>query len=181
MNRIIIFLFCFCYSITGQSQKIFIDGTEGNRPLVWAHFKGTPDEQSEFFANTFWHMGFAMSDIRFHNDTAILKGYEVNLEFEPSKSWVKKGKETADLLKHEQGHFDIAIICQREIIHAINQSVFVKATLQAKLGEVFNGILEKYKKMENQYDEETNHSIDTAQQEKWDLFIKNELERTAKL
>ncbi len=181
MNKLFIFFLAVCITNACYAQRITIDGKEGNRPLLWKNFKGKPESDSYFFANTYWQMAFKFSNVSFRSDTAILKGFEVNLDFDPQKSWVKKDKASNDLLKHEQGHFDIAIICQREIIYAFNNTIFVKAGMQEKVNALFNSILNKYKDMERKYDDETNHSIDTAQQEKWDQFIKDELARTAAL
>ena len=117
----------------------------------------------------------------FKSDKAVLKGFEINLELDTATSWVIKGRSNDALLKHEQGHFNIAIIWQREMIHAFNTIVFMKADAHAKISAQFTAMLDKCRQMQKQYDRETAYSDDKEQQDKWDQFIKNELSRTATL
>jgi hypothetical protein len=46
------------------------------------------------------------------------------------------------------------------------------ADFQSKLRNLFTSTLEKYKLMEKKYDDETNHSVNNAEQEKWNQQIK---------
>jgi predicted secreted Zn-dependent protease len=81
------------------------------------------------------------------------------------------------LLKHEQGHFDIGLICQKEIIDQINSTVFLKPEFPGKLQSVFNSILNNYRSLSLKYDEETNHSQNQAKQSTWNDFFAGELIR----
>ena len=96
------------------------------------------------------------------------------------KSLSSKSSETSfltdELLEHEQGHFDIdewyARIFRKELqdtsFASINQfySVFLKRSrnnLNAANAE------------EKKYDNETNHSIDTVAQNRWNKYIAEQL------
>ncbi|MEO8768433.1 MAG: hypothetical protein ABI402_00040 [Ferruginibacter sp.] len=181
MKRYLIFLLAICINSNSYCQKITIDGKEGNRLLQWDDFKGTPNEASGAFAHTQWRITSNFNTMSYKSDTAVLKGFEINLEFNAALSWVIKDKSNGALLKHEQAHFDIAIIWQREMIHAFNTIVFMKADAHAKISALFISMLDKCKAMQKQYDRETEYSDNKEQQEKWNQFIKDELARTAAL
>lgn len=179
MVKYLFFIFSICINTNSYCQKIIIDGKEGNRPLQWVDFKGTPDERSGAFAHTHWRITSKFNTLSFKSDTAVLKGFQINVEFDSPTSWVNKDKSSDAQLKHEQGHFNIAIIWQREMIHAFNTIVFMKADAHEKISGQFKSMYDKCKQMQKQYDRETEYSDNKEQQEKWEKFIKDELERTA--
>lgn len=154
-------------------QDVIINGTNKNRLLTWEDFTGRPDKSSSHDANTYWKLNYSFQGVSFKGDTAKITGLTVKLELDEKLSWIKPGKETANLLKHEQGHFNIGLMCQNEIIKQFNTAVFLRSDVQNKLQTIFNTSLEKYKLMGIKYDDETNHSKNQEGQEKWnDLFVK---------
>jgi hypothetical protein len=93
-----------------------------------------------------------------------------------SCSWVKKGKETDELLSHEQGHFNIGKLCAIELTNSISKTVFLKSDFSDKFNAIYKEIRDKYEVMNGQYDLETNHSKDKVNQKKWDDFFKEKLQ-----
>ncbi len=161
-----------------SAQEIGINGTAGNRPLEWSDFKGRPDGSSAYHANNRWNIDFKLPTIRTKpTDSVSLSGAVVKLELDTERSWVKEGKQTAGLLKHEQGHFDIGRLCQLELVAALRNLKVLPAEIQSKIGGLFTTIMEKYKRLGTQYDAETAHSVNRPEQEKWDNFLQQELVR----
>jgi Bacterial protein of unknown function (DUF922) len=158
-------------------QDVIINGINKNRLLTWGDFTGKPDINTNHEANTYWSLNFSYQGFLYKGDTVQIKGLSVNLVLDQKRSWVKSGKETVWLLKHEQGHFDIGLICQKEIIDQLNSTVFHKSELPEKLHAVFNSILNNYRSLSLKYDEETNHSQNHAKQSTWNDFFVGELIR----
>jgi hypothetical protein len=127
-------------------------------------------------------------------DTTKMNGRAL---MEESKSWVRPTKKSSQLLAHEQGHFDITnAICEMmeaamvawakanvcvgagcgktAALHAAIKAwnaLNASATLN-KIGTCGNTQL---KKAQNDYDSDTRHGIDTAQQAAWQSEIANGL------
>ena len=176
MNRnIFIALVMLFNSSSAFSQDVIIGGTNNNRPLTWHDFKGRPDLNSSHDALTHWEINYILQNIRFTGDTVKIGNFSVKLELNTGKSWTKPEKQTVRLLKHEQGHFDLGLICQREMLKQLHNTVFLKAGFQDKIKNIFTSILQKYQALSNTYDAETNHSINQEAQDKWNNFFTQEL------
>lgn len=159
------------------TQDIIISGTNKNRLLNWNDFKGEPDENSPHDANTYWNINYGIKGMTLKGDTVKIGSFSVTLTLDENRSWIKAQKQTDRLLKHEQGHFNIGLICQREIIRQLNSTVFFKDGLQEKMQTVFSSILDKYHLLGQQYDKETDHSKNQQLQDTWDAFFAKELNR----
>lgn len=163
-----------------SAQQIIINGKAGNRPLVWNDFTGSPDQSSAFFANTFWNINYGYSGENFKGDNVTLKDLMVTLSFIGDRSWKKEDKVSDLLLKHEQGHFDIAILCQLEILATVKNTSLTKQDYKAQVKNIFRNALQKYTQLEDKYDAETAHSMNNQKQEEWNTFIHSEYERLLK-
>ncbi|MFL5773840.1 MAG: DUF922 domain-containing protein [Flavisolibacter sp.] len=170
-----IFIFLLSFTLIANCQKIIISGKETSRPLVWQDFSGTPDNSSPFYALTWWTIKYKYDRVEFTGNDATLIGFEVQLELNPSKSWVKTDKQTDMLLQHEQQHFNIGILCMRELIADINMARLKKDDYNDVVRNLFQAMMTRYKAMDIKYDEETNHGAIREQQEKWNEFISKEL------
>lgn len=130
-----------------------------NKKLDWADYKAAPDPQSDAAASTTTHLKV---EYRFTNNQFA---YTIKSSFSQSKSWGLH--KTAYILSHEQGHFDIAEIFARKLNKALSNYIFNKRTFQKDLALIYNTIVNEKTKMQNEYDEETNHSINTEKQKEW--------------
>lgn len=160
-----------------SAQKILIGGTEGNRLLQWADFTGTPDNSSPYFAYTAWKTNVKFSGVQFEGDKAIINGFEMTVEFDTKASWVKKGKETAELLKHEQGHFDVGLLYMQEVLRTISSAGFSRAGYKEEFQKIIKDVHQKYVEMGKRYDNETAHSIKKDEQAKWNVFFGEQVKR----
>jgi len=158
-----------------SAQKILIDGTEGNRLLQWTDFKGTPNNSSPYFAYTAWKTNVKFSGVQFEGEKAFLNGFEMTVEFDGKNSWVKKGKETDELLKHEQGHFDVGVLYMQEVLQSMATANFTKAGYKDEFQTIIKDIHDKYVAMGDKYDKDTNHSIKKDEQAKWNAFFEEKV------
>ena len=174
MKSIIVF-FLTLLTLQTNAQKIFINGQEGNRLLVWDDFSGKVNKSSSFYALTNWGIRSNFISKKDGSTGKFTSSIEFILSMDSKKSWVKKGKDTEELLKHEQGHFNTGLLCLRELLI---KTAFIKEVNQAtvkNLQSIFEEVMTKYNKMDLQYDEETNHSSNKIEQEKWNKFYADEL------
>ncbi len=137
--------------------------------LSWGDFKGTPEENSPYDACLKWGIYY---NYKFNRSSGLIQ-LDVNVKSIES-SWFRKGKETEDLLVHERGHYVIAAVYGSlfkntiEAIHFPNE-FHVEKEISRNFDEIFNNCLQ----MQDVYDEETNHSLNTEMQKRWNdvLFL----------
>ena len=161
----------FFFNVQFKNKAIEIEW-KNNRPLTWEDFIDKPDKGSPYYALTY--SGISLSS-HYEGEALFVK---VNCTFSPNQSWVKKGKETADLLLHEQMHFNITEIHARKIRQAISKldKTNPKKIIE-KVDDLFNLYFKESIKMQSKYDRETDHSVNTKEQIKWNKLIKTELDK----
>jgi hypothetical protein len=88
--------------------------------------------------------------------------------FYPSESYVVKGKETDWILNHEQRHFDItrywASVLQKRLELLDNPT-------ENSIQHEFSIVNSEWERMQDAYDLETSHSVDSSNQIYWDRKI----------
>jgi len=127
------------------------------RTLTWAHFQKVrrPKDDTGSHASTGHKISWAGSG----------KTIQITLKLDTSKTWVIPAKASADLLRHEQGHWDIYVLKAEEMNRKL-QTVSA-GDLQAE----FDSIASKYEEVDQQYDDETRHSEVAAKQEEWNCKL----------
>jgi Bacterial protein of unknown function (DUF922) len=156
-----------------SAQVIVINGEQTNRPLTWDDFRAAPDPASSHFAYTYWNIFYKYDAFDFNRDTAKWKVI-ISVEL-GNNSWKRKDKVTDTLLRHEQGHFNIGILCAMEIQEKVDHTAFFRADYETGLMAIIKEKIEKYRKIEQQYDHETEHFSNREQQWKWDRFFATKL------
>ncbi len=174
-NQITLLVIALLLSVNIFSQKILVNGQEANGKLSWSDFTGKVDENSSFNAFTAYKFNTKFENVKFVGDSAKINGFEVILELDQKNSWAKKDKVTDDLLVHEQGHFNLGILCIKEIMSKFREAKFTKNNYNALLQNIVSDASNKYNDMGVKYDEETNHSKNTDQQKKWNSFFSEKL------
>jgi hypothetical protein len=85
---------------------------------------------------------------------------------------IKTAQKTADLLKHEQGHFDITLLTVRALALELQR---MKASSPNSLGQQVNAAIQKHQSFANaieaKYDDETKNSKDKTAQDDWNKAI----------
>src|SRR5699024_4005911 len=137
---------------------------------------GNPDKTSPYSAGT--HSGFTYSyKYTFKDGKPLLKSATIKTYFVPSRSWVKPGKQTATLLKHEQLHFDISELYARKLRKEINAVHFESEDSQNEVQKLFREYTGKREQEQKRYDRETRHGKDLTQQKKWQKKIEDRLQQ----
>ena len=136
-----------------------------NREIEWSDFVGAVDESSKFDAVTNWVTTYSFPQPTFKDGKVFVKvAVKVYLRLD---SWVKPNRKTSRLLEHERGHFKIGKICAKEFKETIDARAFDRTDYAKQISDIYLEIMNKYKEFEKQYDRETDHFKDLAEQDRW--------------
>ena len=98
--------------------------------------------------------------------------FNVVISMPRTQSWYVAGKNTAALLKHEQGHYDITALGAREINR---RAVAVRAESAQEVYDAISAIMSEVQQKINdvniRYDDRTDHSNIVAAQSSWEHAI----------
>ena len=145
-----------CLAQVKDEELIKWDST---RLLTWNDYKGRPDPASDAAASTTTYLG-----IEYRMDEKGFS-YRIQCRFSLSRSW---GRSKTDfVLKHEQGHFDIAEIFARKLNKRMSEYTFNRNTYKTDLKEIYEGITKDKEAFQDLYDKETDHSRKKEQQLEW--------------
>lgn len=145
-------------SFSQETKEELIDWSS-NRLLTWADYKGAPRRFSDAAASTTTYLGleYQAGQGKFT--------YTIQCRFSATKSW--GAAKTDYILKHEQGHFDIAEIFARKLHKELSAYRFNSNTFRDDLREIYNRVSGEKEAFQQQYDRETDHSRLRIRQEEW--------------
>ena len=175
---------------------VYYDQRDGGA-IGWDDFEGQipADEKVVEEAEIAWGIHFSdWANVKTQNEagctvkpkagTLKIRAYMV-----PKESWVKPGSKTPQLLRHEQGHFNIAHVYAQLLQRAVDESVrkaklvgqgtncaAAGKDLQRKVEELVTKYMDKCEEVQKLYDKETEHGTDANKQRIWDRKIKRWLE-----
>lgn len=154
--------------LSSQTRHEELLDWDANRKLTWADYKAKPDQNSDAAASTTSILVIS------YNISSTGFTYKIECRFSKTRSW---GLHKTDyILSHEQGHFDIAEIFARKLHKKMSEYRFNKKTYQKDLDKIYEEVVREKEKMQNDYDKETNHSINKQKQAEWLQKIKALLE-----
>lgn len=155
-----------CFFITVADAQSANDKVIPNDKLKWEYYTGEPDSKSGFWANTLWDVYYQYRVIAIHFDTVKI---ELNVwHVLKADSWVEKDKESDELLHHEQGHFNTAIILEGQFKKAIDTTTLLISNYAQKIDSTFNAVLKSISVLNAEYDKETDHMWNKEAQQLWD-------------
>jgi hypothetical protein len=178
--KIILVISCFSFCLLGIAQDQNVNKIthilrpitwNSNRPLKWIDFRGKPDDEKPA-AHTFTELNLVTT-----KDENGLITFYVTALFYPEKSYVnKKALSNNYILNHEQMHFNIAEIYAREIRRLLEPWQNTIDTSKIDLVDVmYEKLYQKFTEEQNLYDEETSHSVNLENQNKWNKSIMSHL------
>lgn len=105
--------------------------------------------------------------------------FNVKLNMNTDRSWINRSAistkaQLDEILKHEQGHYNIAYLEQQEVLRAMSRTRFT-GNYRKEAMEIFNKIDAKYKELNENYDSDTVHSTNKQQQRSWDMYFEKRL------
>jgi len=153
---------------SGVDQSVSYIEWNASRRLDWNDFKAYPPKNPPAAALTSTDIKI---DFGYYNESLQ---FHIRCRFDKEASWgfVKNDY----VLAHEQGHFDITEIYSRKLNAALKKYVPEPSTLKYDVNKIYQDMMKEYYDRQNQYDHETNFSIDHSKQESWLNKIRDELE-----
>jgi hypothetical protein len=149
------------------------------RQLMAGDFQGTPRFNNRgvvAYTNCTIDFRFQASN----RDGEYILHFNVRLDMNSNRSWIDRSKISSaqsltEILKHEQGHYNIAYLEQQEVLRVVNRTRFT-ANYQREAMDIFNRIDAKYKQLNIDYDDDTEHSTNKQQQHSWDVYFAKRIE-----
>jgi hypothetical protein len=156
------FIFCLLLLpslLFAQSKDEELLEWNAARKLTWSDYKASPNPESDAAASTTTYLGID------YNISSTSFSYKIQSVFSKTRSW--GSHKTPYILSHEQGHFDIAEIFARKLHKEMSEYKFNKKTYQKDLQKIYNEVTGEKEEMQNDYDNETRHSINKQKQAEW--------------
>ena len=139
-----------------------------NRKLKWSDFQGKPKQLSPNEALTDSGMSI---ELKCDGTTskAVVRCY-----FNPNSSWTKS-TDSDHLLRHEQLHFDITELFVRKLRKQLAKFGDDCEALAKHIDEYYKRNYKEFVAYQDQYDHETQHSLDKEKQAYWEEKVAREL------
>ena len=147
--------------------------------LSWADFKAKPNTNVNAVAITASGITFGFSITKTDSNQVIGFTSEVHAHFYPEQSWYKKERADNHILGHEQLHFDITELYARKFRQRISH-LKMSNNIRKELKVIHNAINKELSQMQDNYDNETNYSINYESQKEWHNYIAIELKKLSK-
>jgi hypothetical protein len=145
---------------------------EESRTLQISDFLGNVSDTSHSDAMSFAEVKYSYQ----FNSPRDFK-FDVYANFNRNSSWIKKGIEDEALLRHEQLHFDIAELFARRIKYIFDHFMYTE-NYASEILALFNEQKTRYHVMQDKYDQETDHSVNSDKQREWSIYIARELAKS---
>lgn len=155
-----------------KSDTIFHDFS---RKLTWEDFKGKPDYNH--FGGAVTSSGYAFNAGIAMESMKLYVNVGVYTFFTKSRSWKKPNIQSDYHLQHEQLHFDITRIGAENFLRELSKANFTRQNYNKLLNDIFDRTYAETIAMQHAYDSETNHSINTEEQLKWNTKINAALKK----
>ena len=159
-----------------------------NHSLIWSDFKSesNPALFEDAYSVIKYEFTWTVTSEKIENDVFFLiENIQLSADFHCNLSWVRSSQVNANLLKHEQGHFDLAELLKRENMKKIQQIFYGrkfptrgqneeqrKQYAKEDSGKMIIKEVEKLEqllsKRRKEYDEQTNFGQNLSEQLKYD-------------
>lgn len=152
---------------------------QGYHQLTPSDFRGAPRPRvTGHVAYTNCTIDFKYRAYR-DNDGSYRLYATVQLLLNSDRSWLDTRNIISKLmmdevLNHEQGHYITAYMEQQELLRQINRTPFT-ANYKTEAMQLFNTVDAKYKELNQNYETDTQHMQNRAQQRSWDDYFKKRL------
>ena len=174
MGRLLVFTIMLSQGLSNWAVAQDASSVEWGRPITYADFEAQPNESDTAAANISVSilLGYA-------NTKSNILRFKVVAVMDKDESWIKKGFRLDHILKHEQGHLDIAQIFARKLEGVLKKRFYTPRDVNA-LNTLYDDYLNQMNEVQVRYDEETRGGWDPVAQSKWRMYIESELLREKK-
>lgn len=152
------------FSPSQELQKI---SWKEHQQLTWEDFQGSPQRGSRYAASASTGIHFTYS---YSSGKEIQLQYSVTSFFNKNESWVLPERADANLLGHEQTHFDITELHARILRKRLAEKKFSK-NIKSEIERIYLQVEHERKKMQNRFDSETKHGADLQKERYWEEKI----------
>ena len=154
----------------------FLTHAQPYRKLSTRDFTGTPPNDG-FAAYTYCYVSYSYQPTKRNGNYNI--DFNVQLLMNPAKSWIRYAQvdnpnDLQDVLKHEQGHYNIAYLMRNELYSVFSRHRYT-SNYQAEIVSLFREVDARYHKLNIDYETETQHMANIHNQQKWDLWFSRQL------
>jgi hypothetical protein len=171
-------LLIFCFGLLlFQGDKTEFSWNE-NVKLAWKDFQGKPNLNSDAVAVTASGITFSYSIKKTETKVLSFKTI-IKADFYPEHSWCKKREVDNHVLGHEQLHFDITELHARLFKQKV-ATLKTSNTVAEQLQRYHKEIDKALEKMQSEYDNESNYSINKEGQALWQNYVEKELKKLHK-
>jgi hypothetical protein len=154
-------LWCGFAQVDSNLKLYDVDST-----LSWDDFRMQYSPNAKYVAEVEVNFNISTRPTRFR-DSVIT---EIHAYLDPDSSYVKPGRQTDSLLRHEQGHYQIAEIYARKLRKTISEMKYCP-TYTDSVVRLYKSLHVEYRKFQVAYDVQTNHSLNRPQQAIWNMKI----------
>lgn len=142
--------------------------------LTWAKFRQlkTRPAGETLDAKTTTNYRTKNSVLQKAGSTVSIKSIDVEVQINSQESWVLIEKMDDELLRHEQGHYDIAALAARDL-HAklLKLQANDVHALDGETKKTGEEVQQKLNIVDDRYDTVTNHGEVKTEQDKWNKAI----------
>lgn len=168
LKMLTLFIAAFYSSFAAAQSKDTIYWN-ANRKLKWEDFKGRPDKSTNLLAMTQAGIGYTVACNDGILDLKIFCYFNVN------QSWTKEKTDAEELLRHEQVHFDITELYARKLRKRISEVSDPCGKNIKELDKIYGSNFMECTNRQDDYDRESEHSLNEEQQRRWEEMVAQEL------
>ena len=142
------------------------------RPLKWDDFKSKV-RSNHYEAEVFPTLGY---DEHVEVSKAVVNVHlSIKVAIPKSAAWVNEGARNSYTLNHEQRHFDIVKIVSMHFIQKLKAEEIPVNNYEGVINVDYLDAYREMNALQAQYDNETKHGTDQAEQQRWNEKIDKEL------
>jgi len=143
-----------------------------DRPLNWDDFKGKTSSRK--------YAAYIYPDFGYNEDITMKNGvvqvaFTLRVFLAKSASWANTSSRNAYVLNHEQRHFDIQKIFTEKFKDDLKKEKLTPDNFEGIINVQYLETRREIHRMQEKYDDETNHGLNVSQQVYWDKFIDEQL------
>ena len=142
--------------------------------ITWSQFQKLSARPAGVAEDAQIHPEISFSNFKLKSKgkSVAIADVDIKLYLVSDDCWVVTKEMSADLLKHEQGHYDILAISARELYQKLLTITAPNTQeLQETVTDLSAKAQERVKKVDDHYDTQTAHSGNKAVQQSWDQKI----------